>query len=248
MVLASASNAPTQKAASSGGRSLLPLVLGVKRKSWRGSDERMEADPAFKDAKQNVLRRDDHRCRFCGLNLPKHLEAHHLNDDHSSHALENLVTACAWCHGCHHIGSRGAHQLAVLAIHPEWPHKNLPEQWQLHHLIRSILIVPQSQMEPAQEMVNFLYGECTNAVANWLPTADPVWLGERLLELDDAQYKDRARYLKGIRLLPQLGPPEGDLDQGMQKEWTKENAIRDYWKKEALNRVGADWSHHQEQK
>jgi hypothetical protein len=115
-------------------------------------------------------------------------------------------------------------------------------------LIRSILIVPQSQMEQAQEMVNFLYGECTNAVANWLPTADPVWLGERLLELDDAQYKDRERYLKGIRLLPQLGPPEGDLEAGMQKVWSKENAIRDYWKKEALNRVGADWSQYQVQK
>jgi len=234
-----------QPAASPRGRLLLPLVLGVKRKQWRGTDEAMELDPAFKDAKVSALRRDDYRCQFCALNLPKYLEAHHLNDDHSSHALDNLVTACAWCHGCHHIGFRGVHQLAVLAIHPEWPAKDLPAQWQLHHLLRAILIVPQAQMEQAQDLVNFLYGECTNAVANWMPTADPVWLGERLLELDDAQYADRDRFLKGVRLLPQFGPPEGAMDPATAKQWERENEVRDYWKREALNRVGGDWTRYE---
>lgn len=248
MVLASNTQAPTQRAASSRGRSLLPLVLSVKRKQWRGSDEAMDADPAFKEAKLNVLRRDDYRCQFCGLNLPKHLEAHHVNDDHSSHALDNLVTACAWCHGCHHIGFRGVHQLGVLAIHPEWPAKDLPEQWQLHHLIRSILIVPQAQMDQAQDLVNFLYGECTNAVTNWLPTADPTWLGDRLLELDDARYADRAKFLKGVRLLPQFGPPDGQMEATTANQWAKENEIREYWKKETLSRVGGDWSRYEVRK
>lgn len=208
----------------------------------------MEVDPAFKGAKLNVLRRDDYRCQFCGLNLPKYLEAHHVNDDHSNHAADNLVTACAWCHGCHHIGFRGVHQLAVLAIHPEWPHKNLPEQWQLHHLIRSILIVPQAQMEQAQDLVNFLYGECTNAVTNWMPTADPSWLGDRLLELDDAQYADRAKFMRGVRLLPQFGPPEGQMEPATATHWSKENEVREYWKKETLNRVGGDWSRYEVRK
>ncbi len=202
----------------------------------------MELDPAFKDAKLNALRRDDYRCQFCGLNLPKFLEAHHVNHDHTSHAIGNLVTACAWCHGYHHIGTRGAHQLGILAIHPEWPAKNLPEQWQLHHLIRSILIVPQAQMEQAQDLVNFFYGECTNAVTNWIPTADPTWLAERLVELDEVRYADRERFLKCVRLLPQFGPPEGQMEPATAAQWVKENEIREYWKKETLNRVGGDWS------
>jgi len=127
-------------------------------------------------------------------------------------------------------------------MHPEYPAKDLPEQWKLHHLIRSILIVPQAQMEPAQDLVNFLYGECTNAVTNWIPTADPTWLGERLLELDDSAYKGRGTFLKGVRLLPQFGAPEGELSEATDSEWKKENAIREYWKKEALNRVSGDWS------
>jgi intracellular multiplication protein IcmJ len=242
------SAAMAQPVASARGRLLLPLVLGVKRKQWRDTDEAMELDPAFKEAKVSALRRDDYRCQFCALSLPRYLEAHHVNDDHSTHALNNLVTACTWCHGCHHVGFRGLHQLAVLAIHPEWPTKDLPLQWQLHHLLRSLLIVPQAQMDPAQDLVNFLYGECTNAVTNWMPTADPTWLGERLLELDEARYADRAKFLKGVRLLPQLGPPEGEMAPATANQWQRENEVRDYWNKETLNRVGADWSRYEVQR
>jgi hypothetical protein len=136
----------------------------------------------------------------------------------------------------------------VLAIHPEWPTKDLPDQWQLHHLIRSILIVPQAQMDQAQDLVNFLYGECTNAVTNWLPTADPTWLGERLLELDERKYADRTTYLRGVRLLPQFGPPEGKIDVATTNQWAKENDIREYWKTETLSRVGGDWSRYEVRK
>ena len=244
-MLQTTSSVSAGQAAFPQGRLLLPLVLGVKRKQWRGTDDALEADPAFKEAKASALRRDEYRCRFCALNLPKYLEAHHLNDDHSSHAIDNLVSACAWCHGCHHIGFRGRYQLAVLAIHPEWPTKDLQAQWQLHHLLRALLIVPQAQIEPAQDLVNFLYGECTNAVGNWLPTPDPTWLGERLLELDEAQYADRAKFLKGVRLLPQLGPPEGQAEEAILKHWQKESEIREYWRREMLNRLGGDWARYE---
>lgn len=247
MVLASTTQASVQRAASPRGRSLLPLILGVKRKKWRDSDEAMEIDADFTTAKKSVLLRDEYRCQFCGLNLPKYLEAHHLNDDHSSHKLDNLVTACSWCHGCHHIGFRGLHQLGVLAIHPEWPAKDLPTQWQLHHLIRAAMIVPEAYMPQAQDLVDFLYGECTNAVTSWLPTADPAWLGERLLELDDASYQGRESFMKGLRLLPQFGPPDGQMDPRTANQWKKEMEIREYWGKETHNRVGADWTRYQVQ-
>ena len=240
MVLAS-SQANAQQAASTGGRSLLPLVLGVKRKKWRDTDEAMEIDADFQNARKAVLLRDEHRCRFCGFNLPRYLQAHHLNDDHSNHKADNLVTACTWCHGCFHIGHRGLHQLGVLAIHPEWPAKDLPEQWQLHHLVRSLMIVPEPYVPVAQDLIDFIYGECTNAITAWLPTADPTWLGDRLLELDEDQYRNRGTFLKGIRLLPQFGPPEGGMSAATANAWKKESEVRDYWNKESLNRVGNNW-------
>jgi len=68
--------------------------------------ERLQVDPvAYKDLRQQILRRDGWRCQSCGA--MSNLEVHHK--EFRSHAgddlEENLITLCTACHA-------GAHGLA----------------------------------------------------------------------------------------------------------------------------------------
>lgn len=54
---------------------------------------------------EGVFKRDNYCCRYCGLYSPTHgaLELDHMDGDHGNYDPQNLVTACHWCHGCHHL-------------------------------------------------------------------------------------------------------------------------------------------------
>jgi hypothetical protein len=219
---------------------LLPLVLSVKRRNWREENDQRARDTAFQAARNEVLRRDGSRCRYCALRFPKWLEVHHMDDDHSNNESTNLVTACSWCHGVHHIGHRGTYRLGILAIHPEWPAKDLPPQWKLHHLLRAMLASSESYQDVVNPLEHWLYHECTDAVQGWLPSNDPAWLGDQLLQLSDGDYRERERFLKGFRLLPLPEmPPE--LDPAAVEAWQRELTVRKYWTNETRRALGVDW-------
>jgi hypothetical protein len=238
-----AAASPLSKPTASAGAAnvpLVPLLLSVPK---RTSPRPARAAPAGTELpaarRREVLERDRQRCRFCALALPEYLEVDNRDDDHSNNKLGNLLTACAWCHGVHHLEERGRLRLGVLAIHPEWPVKELPAQWQIHHLLRAMLAAPQEAEIPVQLLGNFLYEDCVSAVGAWLPSSDPVWLGERLLELPEAEGRDRS-YLSGLRLLPASDPPP-QPDERTVAAWAHETAVRTYWASELTRELGEYW-------
>lgn len=117
---------------------LLPLFLSAKALKTRDQDENSEsADAGYQMVRPRILERDNHSCRFCGFRDNKggrYIQVHHRDDDHHNNNPDNLVTACFHCHAVFHIGRWGALKEAVLIDLPEI------EQWQLSHLVRSILV------------------------------------------------------------------------------------------------------------
>ena len=201
-------------------KALIPLVLSVKAANWRMDDRDSEsADQEFKHVRLKALDRDDRTCRFCGFRAPKFQEIHHLNDDHHDNRVDNLVTACPFCHACQHIGLAGKSKKAVLAWIPEIP------QDRLHHLVRSIYLVCHwakgmeaehrkhnpKVIRAATEMAQGAKGlesrllARTSEAEKRFVTSDPLELGTILHQIandNPAMYDRRAEFLTGLRLLP----------------------------------------------
>lgn len=214
----------------------IPLVLSVKCENWRMYDKDSgEADAEFQRVRKKALERDNHSCRFCGFRHLKWQEVHHLNDDHADNRLENLVTACTFCHMVQHIGLAGRNGEAVLAWIPEIP------QDRLHHLVRTALVAQRSadvikgdpRANPAMIRV---YRESADSAKSALAalrareveaerrigTSDPLEIGNALLLLPDQAYAKRSEFLAGIRLLP-LGKRQQEREDVMQRQidsWT----------------------------
>ncbi|CAM3787111.1 HNH endonuclease [Vreelandella rituensis] len=80
---------------------LLPLHLDVIRPS-EGSPP---SEHDLYDLMNELFLRDHNTCRYCGMYSPSKasLEIDHLDGNHGNWNVDNLVTACLWCHGCHHL-------------------------------------------------------------------------------------------------------------------------------------------------
>lgn len=217
----------------------LPLVLSVKAANWRMHDEgSAEADTAFRAVREKALQNDKQTCRFCGFKALKWQEVHHLNDNHADNRLENLVTACGFCHMVQHIGLAGKNKEAVLAWIPEYT------QEEVHDLVRSILVVcrwgetvgsgarntRQDVLRATNEMVQGARNieaklRARTAQAERLfVTSDPLELGiilEQISKENPAMYERRSEYLNGLRLLP--------LGRRMQDGKDKMPEIIDSW-------------------
>lgn len=80
---------------------LLPLKLDVVRPS----EGNMPSEDDIYATMEALFRRDQQTCRYCGLYSPSasSLEIDHLDGNHTNWAIDNLVSACQWCHACHHL-------------------------------------------------------------------------------------------------------------------------------------------------
>lgn len=195
---------------------LLDLFLSVKTTNWRMNDaESAEADAEFARVRKSALERDKYSCRFCGFKANKWQEVHHFNDDHADNRLENLITACTFCHMCQHIGLAGRNKEAVLIWLPEI------SQADLHHLIRTGLVATRSAEQikntaRASPAIIKAYREASDTAksmtASFLDrqveveklygTSDPLEIANSMMLLPDEIYAKRRDFLAGIRLLP----------------------------------------------
>lgn len=122
---------------SSGTQVIPPLILGVKRSTWRMHDPAAEdADAEFEVVKKKVLVRDRYTCRYCQMRTLKeedqnkngtfykgrfagYFEVHHVDDDHHHNHPDNLLTVCPFCHSVFHCGNAG-HREAGSIIWAPW--------------------------------------------------------------------------------------------------------------------------------
>ncbi len=182
-----------------------PLLLSATRSSWQvpanhGTDS--DKNVKMKEVRHAVLERDDYTCQFCGFKAKKWQEIHHLNDNHNDFVQSNLVTACAFCHQCFHLGLAGSTAGGELIWLPEI------EQADLNHLVRSIFVARYFEGGKLFNAARSIYDTLSSQRRAFMEqhfsagSSNPANLGQVLLKMKTEDYEKRATFLKNIKLIP----------------------------------------------
>lgn len=163
------------------------------------------------DLKNKVHQRDDHTCRFCGLQSRKYQEVSFVGKADKAAGSDDYVTACTFCHQCHHLERIDRMQSGAVIWLPEIG------QAALHHICRAIYVARISQgpmADAARDGMEALLARKEEA-KNRLGT-DSIKILSTVLQdfLEAGEYKNRLAKLKGFRILPldRRIIKEGDLE------------------------------------
>ena len=86
---------------------------------WRSPIQRQSYnDEKRKQVRQQVLKRDNNTCTFCGFQAEKYMMAHHINDNPNDLRLENLEIICPMCNLILHVG-QGAVIQGIVDLYKE---------------------------------------------------------------------------------------------------------------------------------
>ncbi len=180
-----------------------PLVLGIARSSNARNFSSKDGKTAGADLKPEirarVLTRDDNTCQCCGFRSQKYQDVLFKNGVQTDHRLDNLATACVFCHQCFNLDLVNVMRSGVLIWLPEI------DQPTLHHLARAIYVARISQgpvANAARQALDILLARREEARLR-ISTDDPYILANVLRDyLTDRHYELRSNKLDGIRLFP----------------------------------------------
>lgn len=151
------------------------------------------------ELKKAVLDRDANTCQCCGFKSEKYQEILYLDQNRQNLQMDNLATACIFCHQCFNIDLATQMRSGVLIWLPEI------EQHVLHDIARAIYIARISQgpmAEAARKALDILMGRREEARRR-IQTDDPYVLSTVLRDyMTTRHYAERGEKLKGIRLFP----------------------------------------------
>lgn len=154
-------------------------------------------------AAEEIRKRDNFECAFCGFRSSKFQEVHHLDDNHKNENPENLITVCPLCHLCCHLGYAGTSGKAILITIPNCT------QVELNHLVRALWVASYSKNESIRKSASATLHRLENrsiAMTAAYGYCDSTVLGAKLASLPPKIYKERKNILKDILLLPRSEP------------------------------------------
>lgn len=180
-----------------------PLVLGIARSSnaqnFSSKDGKTAGAELKPEIRAKVLARDDNTCQCCGFRSQKYQDVFFKNGVQTDHRLDNLATACVFCHQCFNLDSVNVMRSGVLIWLPEI------DQASLHHLARAIYVARISQgpvANAARQALDILLAR-REEVRRRISTDDPYILANVLRDyLTDRHYGLRNSKLDGVRLFP----------------------------------------------
>lgn len=207
-----------------------PITLGIAQTS-RGAQNSLKGAADAKAAlspeiRQKILSRDDHSCQMCGFKSQKYQDIHFVDGDVTNLQMDNLITACIYCHQCFDLDKVAEMRSGVLVWLPEI------SQVDLHHIARAIYVARISQgsmAETAKKALETLMGR-REEVKTRLHTDDPHVLALVMKDfLGPRHYAMREKKLEGVRLFPldRRIIKEGDL------EFNQFPQILAYWRSKA---------------
>jgi intracellular multiplication protein IcmJ len=186
----------------------LPITLGIARSkgnpqsfSETGKKRAPVAGPRILTAelRKSVFDRDDQTCQCCGFQASKYQEIHFIDHDPQNLQMDNLATACIFCHQCFNLDLTTKMRSGVLIWLPEIAQKDL------HDIARAIYVARISQgamAEAARKALDILMARREEARRR-IQTDDPFVLSTVLKDFLTARhYAERDDKLKGIRLFP----------------------------------------------
>ena len=151
------------------------------------------------ELKKSVLDRDENTCQCCGFKSGKYQEIHYIDQNPQNLRLDNLATACIFCHQCFNIDLTTKMRSGVLIWLPEI------EQNVLHDIARAIYVARISQgpmAEAARKALDVLMSRREESRRR-IQTDDPFVLSMVLKDfMTPKHYAERSAKLDGIRLFP----------------------------------------------
>jgi len=125
-----------------------PITLGIAQKS-RSAQNSSGTGPSgdlslSAEIKQKIMTRDDNTCQLCGFKSKKYQDVHFVDGNPSNLQIDNLVTACVYCHQCFDLEKVAEMRSGVLVWLPEI------SQPDLHHIARAIYVARISQGSMAE--------------------------------------------------------------------------------------------------
>jgi len=191
----------------------IPITLGIAAEQRGAQNDSKDGiggtlDPQIR---QKILERDAQTCQCCGFQSKKYQDVHFLDGDTTNLQMNNMVTACIFCHQCFNIDKVNDMRSGVLIWLPE------VEQAELHHIARAIYVsrISQGSMaETAKKALEIIMGRREEAKAR-IHTDDPNVLSIVMRDfLGPRKYVEAQKKLEGIRLFPldRRIIKEGDLE------------------------------------
>lgn len=161
-----------------------------------------ETDTRYQAVREQVLKRDDHRCGYCNFKAEKYQEIHHADDDHGHNDLSNLVTACPFCHMDFHLAMAGIRNAGVIIWCPEHT------QAELNNLARAIFIAVANKgaYEDAARTLYNGFETRASVIEEYLfkGASNPSNFGQGLLNMSAKGMETLEERLHGIRMLPRM--------------------------------------------
>lgn len=179
----------------------LPLYLMANAKGW-GQFLRRRSDPNFAPISEQVQKRDNHTCQFCGFRAHKFQEIVSLNHDYFDNNLDNLVTSCILCMQCQFLGTESVGKVVYM---PEFT------QAQINHICRVLFcIIVANADKPEASQAKALYRSLRNRVQGveeffGEDTSDSAIFGQCLLDAKQVPLSQQQAALQHLRLLPMRG-------------------------------------------
>ena len=178
---------------------------------FTSSDGNMPKPEIPAEIKQKILQRDDNTCAFCGFKSAKYKDVAALDNNILNAKIDNLVSACIFCHQCFDLEKVAQMRSGVLVWMPEI------SQTQLHHLARAIYVARISQgsmADTAKKTLETIMKRREDAQKR-IYTDDPHVLSLVMRDfLSPNSYALRDKKLEGVRLFPldRRIIKEGDLE------------------------------------
>lgn len=176
-----------------------PIILSVQRGISRSDDpDTVHADTVFNAIKPLIRKRDNGVCVYCNFKADKWQDYHHLDGDHHNNSASNIVTACRLCHLAHHLGFIGATNIGCVILCPEI------SQAALNNLVRSLWVGKHGNdstiRSQSTAMLESLLG-FTEVARREYGYQSTLQLANEMLSLPRSKYKNRAKYLEGLRII-----------------------------------------------
>lgn len=107
-----------------------------------------------------VKKKANFTCHFCGFVDKKYLEIHHIDGNHFNHDMNNLLAACTLCHRQHHLLWLSINNHAELGL----GNLNFMPQTELNHIQRIAIVKSNDEKYSALLGINGKLGIMINAI------------------------------------------------------------------------------------
>ncbi len=179
------------------------IKLGVSVFSDIGHSFRYDPLNIDENIVEQVLKRDDFICQYCGFRSVKHQVIHYIcqnvKDASEMKKVSNFVTSCHYCQQCFYLDRAAMMQSATIIWLPEIG------QAALNHICRAIYIARITQgpiADAARESLDILLSRKKEA-ENRIGTDDVVQLATILQDfMESREYKNRQEKLQYVRVMP----------------------------------------------